>query len=113
MRLVSYEDGSRPRAGILRGDRVHAVEGEPRTVDALLAEGALGDLREGDALDDVSLLPPVGRPGKIVCIGLNYSDHAAETGATVPPEPTGTTTVPGSGSSPARTWSAISSAVST
>lgn len=29
----------------------------------------------------------VGRIGKFVCIGLNYSDHAAETGATVPPEP--------------------------
>lgn len=30
---------------------------------------------------------PVGRVGKFICIGLNYSDHAAETGATVPPEP--------------------------
>jgi len=29
----------------------------------------------------------VGKIGKFVCIGLNYSDHAAETGATVPPEP--------------------------
>jgi 2-keto-4-pentenoate hydratase/2-oxohepta-3-ene-1,7-dioic acid hydratase in catechol pathway len=31
--------------------------------------------------------PPIARPGKIVCIGLNYSDHAAETGAQTPPEP--------------------------
>ncbi len=30
---------------------------------------------------------PVARPGKIVCIGLNYSDHAEETGATPPSEP--------------------------
>jgi 2-keto-4-pentenoate hydratase/2-oxohepta-3-ene-1,7-dioic acid hydratase in catechol pathway len=30
---------------------------------------------------------PVARPGKVVCIGLNYSDHAAETGATPPAEP--------------------------
>ncbi|PZQ99561.1 MAG: 2-hydroxyhepta-2,4-diene-1,7-dioate isomerase [Cereibacter sphaeroides] len=29
----------------------------------------------------------VGRVGKFICVGLNYSDHAAETGATVPPEP--------------------------
>jgi len=29
----------------------------------------------------------VGQVGKFLCIGLNYSDHAAETGATVPPEP--------------------------
>lgn len=31
--------------------------------------------------------PCVARPGKFLCIGLNYSDHAAETGAQVPPEP--------------------------
>ena len=30
---------------------------------------------------------PIARPGKIVCIGLNYSDHAAETGAKLPAEP--------------------------
>ncbi|TDB83636.1 FAA hydrolase family protein [Micromonospora fluostatini] len=30
---------------------------------------------------------PVARPGKIVCVGLNYSDHAAETGAALPAEP--------------------------
>jgi len=30
---------------------------------------------------------PVARPSKIICIGLNYRDHAAETGAKVPPEP--------------------------
>src|SRR5215467_12506145 len=31
--------------------------------------------------------PPIARPSKIICIGLNYSDHAAETKAQVPPEP--------------------------
>ena len=31
--------------------------------------------------------PPIARPGKIVCVGLNYLDHAQETGATVPHEP--------------------------
>ena len=35
----------------------------------------------------VRLGPCVGGTGKFICIGLNYSDHAAETGATVPPEP--------------------------
>ncbi|MCX5263161.1 fumarylacetoacetate hydrolase family protein [Streptomyces sp. NBC_00199] len=30
---------------------------------------------------------PVARPGKIVCVGLNYRDHAAETGAAIPPRP--------------------------
>jgi 2-keto-4-pentenoate hydratase/2-oxohepta-3-ene-1,7-dioic acid hydratase in catechol pathway len=35
----------------------------------------------------VRLGSPVARPSKIVCIGLNYVDHARETGATPPPEP--------------------------
>ncbi len=37
--------------------------------------------------DDVRLGPPVARPSKIICIGLNYRDHARETGAAIPQEP--------------------------
>jgi 2,4-diketo-3-deoxy-L-fuconate hydrolase len=37
--------------------------------------------------DGARLGPPVARPGKIVCIGLNFRDHAAETGAQIPAEP--------------------------
>lgn len=33
------------------------------------------------------LLPVVGQPGKVICIGLNYRDHAIETGAEIPSEP--------------------------
>jgi len=36
---------------------------------------------------DVRLGSPIARPSKIVCIGLNYANHAKETGAAVPPEP--------------------------
>lgn len=36
---------------------------------------------------DVQLAPPVARPSKIVCIGLNYADHAKETNAQIPKEP--------------------------
>ena len=35
----------------------------------------------------VRLGPPIGRPSKIVCIGLNYRDHAAESGMAIPAEP--------------------------
>lgn len=37
--------------------------------------------------DDVRLGSPVARPSKIVCVGLNYSDHAVEVGASIPSEP--------------------------
>ena len=41
-----------------------------------------------DTLAGVELLPPVPDPEKIVCIGLNYRDHAAEAGQEPPPVPT-------------------------
>lgn len=37
--------------------------------------------------DDVRLGPPVGRPSKIVCVGLNYRDHAIETNSPIPTQP--------------------------
>jgi 2-keto-4-pentenoate hydratase/2-oxohepta-3-ene-1,7-dioic acid hydratase in catechol pathway len=44
-------------------------------------------LPETDIADAERWGPPIARPGKIVCIGLNYRDHAAETGAALPEEP--------------------------
>jgi len=47
-----------------------------------------GDGRSAPAVnDDVRLGPPIVRPSKIVCIGLNYRDHAKETGQALPTEP--------------------------
>lgn len=43
------------------------------------------DLKDLDIMPP--LAPPIARPSKIICIGLNYSDHATETGATLPEEP--------------------------
>lgn len=49
---------------------------------AFVAKGELQPLADG-----VRLGSPIARPSKIVCIGLNYTDHAKETGATLPAEP--------------------------
>ncbi|MDX6314442.1 MAG: hypothetical protein QOF84_527 [Streptomyces sp.] len=62
---------------------------------SLLADdAALARIREAEAdgtlpaLDaSLRVAPPLGRIGKIVCIGLNYHDHATETGADIPAEP--------------------------
>ena len=51
---------------------------------AALRDGGLPEL-EGAA--SLRVGAPIARPGKVVCIGLNYSDHAAETGAAIPAEP--------------------------
>jgi acylpyruvate hydrolase len=40
------------------------------------------------SLDDVELLPPLPSPSKIICLGLNYSEHANESGYAAPPFPT-------------------------
>ncbi|USQ88536.1 fumarylacetoacetate hydrolase family protein [Streptomyces phaeoluteigriseus] len=63
---------------------------------ALLADDeALGRIRAAGAAGELPVLdatglrvgPPVGRIGKVVCIGLNYHDHARETGSAAPAEP--------------------------
>jgi 2-keto-4-pentenoate hydratase/2-oxohepta-3-ene-1,7-dioic acid hydratase in catechol pathway len=41
----------------------------------------------GDVVDGASPAAPIARPGKIVCIGLNYRDHAAESGLELPERP--------------------------
>lgn len=51
------------------------------------AAAAAGDLPELAGAADLRVASPVARPGKVVCIGLNYHDHAEETGAAVPAEP--------------------------
>ncbi|MCS7478836.1 fumarylacetoacetate hydrolase family protein [Umezawaea endophytica] len=55
-------------------------------VGATRAALAAGDL---PALDEADLRvgPPIAPPGKVICIGLNYRDHAEETGAEIPAEP--------------------------
>ena len=68
-----------------------AEESDHPAADALREALAGGiDLRTSGAevgLDEVRLLAPVARPSKILAIGLNYADHARETGAEVPAVP--------------------------
>jgi 2-keto-4-pentenoate hydratase/2-oxohepta-3-ene-1,7-dioic acid hydratase in catechol pathway len=57
--------------------------GLERAADAVAADS----LQPLDGAADLRVGAPISRPGKIVCIGLNYRDHAAETGAAIPTEP--------------------------
>ena len=89
MRLVTYEAGAGPRAGILRNERVFG-EWEGDLAALLRGPGldALDDGGDGIPLADVTLLSPVLTPGKIVCLGLNYRSHADEAGMEPPETPT-------------------------
>jgi 2-keto-4-pentenoate hydratase/2-oxohepta-3-ene-1,7-dioic acid hydratase in catechol pathway len=96
MRLVTFDAGDGPRAGVLEDDRVldaWALLGEPHrgSLRELIADGRVEDLRGrlGDAgapshpRSAVRLLAPIPDPEKIVCIGLNYRKHATEVGVDV------------------------------
>jgi 2-keto-4-pentenoate hydratase/2-oxohepta-3-ene-1,7-dioic acid hydratase in catechol pathway len=95
MKFLRYGAVGAEKPGLLDSDgKIRDLSGHIADLSgAALAPDALAKL----ASIDVSTLPVVeGSPrlgacvagtGKFICIGLNYSDHAAETGATVPPEP--------------------------
>ena len=80
--LVDADGRLRSLAG-----HVHDICGDTIFPDRLAQLSAL----DPDSLPPVSgeprIGPCIGGVGKFICIGLNYADHAAETGATVPPEP--------------------------
>ncbi|MBC7110560.1 MAG: fumarylacetoacetate hydrolase family protein, partial [Archaeoglobi archaeon] len=50
-------------------------------------EDEVKKLGGGEPLSEFRFLPPVKRPSKIICLGLNYRDHAEETGAEIPKNP--------------------------
>jgi 2-keto-4-pentenoate hydratase/2-oxohepta-3-ene-1,7-dioic acid hydratase in catechol pathway len=100
MRLVSFDAGAGPRAALLRdgrlfdiwGDAWAHVRNEDRTIYAILQGGLVSEVQpvedDGVPLEGVDLLPPIARPGKIICIGLNYRSHAEEQGVEPPETPT-------------------------
>jgi len=85
MRLVSYEASGRRTAGVLLGDEVAPAGASVR--DLLAAADEIRPSDERIPLNDVRLLPPVPDPQKIICLGLNYRDHAAESGQEPPANP--------------------------
>lgn len=101
MKFVEFlEDGHRGLAvetaeGVFRGRR-QADADYPGTLGALVVEGrdvlerAGRNLASGAEIDlaKVAVLPPIGNPGKIICVGLNYSEHAAESNVAPPAFPT-------------------------
>jgi 2-keto-4-pentenoate hydratase/2-oxohepta-3-ene-1,7-dioic acid hydratase in catechol pathway len=99
MRLCSFGERGGERPALLVGDRIIPIASldaaAPASARALIAGGRLQRLAELAAagggvpvpLAGVRLGPPVFDAGKIICIGLNYRDHAAEQGKEHPPEP--------------------------
>jgi len=94
MKLVRYGEPGAEKPGLMDGETLRDLSGEISDITgATLSDEALDRLR---AIDPSSLPvvegnprigPCVGSIGKYLSIGLNYSDHAAETGAAIPEHP--------------------------
>ena len=93
MKFLRYGEAGAERPGLL--DRDGRIRDLSDHIDDLRG-AVLGDLAALSGLDPASLPlvegaprlgPPVAGTGKMICIGLNYADHAAESGMAVPPEP--------------------------
>jgi len=97
MQFVRYTTGGSPQWGVRRDDEIVPLAGlrEEVTYQQLTDPGFLRVVEDGvDAAADsaipaaqADLLAPVPRPGKIVCVGLNYHDHAEEQDEEIPERP--------------------------
>lgn len=94
MKLVRYGEMGAEKAGLMDGDTLRDLSAHIDDITgATLDDETLDKLRNLDpsTLPAVSGSPRigacVGNIGKFLCIGLNYSDHAAETGAAIPAHP--------------------------
>ena len=101
MRLMRFERAGQTSVGVMRGDNVFAIADlmatDVQTMQGVIEAGPefLKTLQssldatsnEGFPLGSVKPLVPIEKPGKVVCLGLNYADHAKEGGHELPEYP--------------------------
>jgi 2-keto-4-pentenoate hydratase/2-oxohepta-3-ene-1,7-dioic acid hydratase in catechol pathway len=97
MKLIRFGEANKEKTGVIIGDEYYDTSsfGEDYNENFFANDGLdrLGKFVDSGkaALPrisrDIRLGSPVARPSKIICIGLNYADHARETGAAIPTEP--------------------------
>ncbi len=99
MHLVTFEHQQKKRVGVRANGAIvdlnKADSNIPPDMKSFLGGGpdnfdaAAKVIEKGDGVieTDVKILAPISNPEKIICIGLNYADHAAESGMPIPDEP--------------------------
>jgi acylpyruvate hydrolase len=89
MKFVRFIDGGVESLGVLRTDALWSAPGiDPRELDMALEQGQSALLALSNRLENgrqvntetIAYLPPFPRPEKIICVGLNYREHANESG---------------------------------
>jgi 2-keto-4-pentenoate hydratase/2-oxohepta-3-ene-1,7-dioic acid hydratase in catechol pathway len=94
MRLASFRWQGRAGFGVVSGSEILNLTGEAATLREALASFGLDGIRRRAAvsgnripLKDIEWLPPITQPDKILCIGLNYIEHAKEAKLPIPEHP--------------------------
>jgi 2-keto-4-pentenoate hydratase/2-oxohepta-3-ene-1,7-dioic acid hydratase in catechol pathway len=98
MKLASYTVGGKPAFGVVAGDGIIDVTrrlgGKFATLRQALAADALAEIARATTgqspdykLSEVTFLPVVTDPQRIVCVGINYRSRAEETGRDISPAP--------------------------
>jgi 2-keto-4-pentenoate hydratase/2-oxohepta-3-ene-1,7-dioic acid hydratase in catechol pathway len=95
MKLVRYGDPGRERPGMIDAkgalhdlaDHVADIDGAALVPESLDMLRGLETARLSLVHGDHRLGPPIAKVGKVIAVGLNYADHAAESGLEVPKEP--------------------------
>ncbi len=97
MKLFRYGNPGKEKPGVLIKDRKYDISAFGKDYDEdFFSGGGVAQIRKfietwSNELiklpDSIRFGPPVRRPGKLICIGLNYRDHALETNAPIPAEP--------------------------
>jgi len=95
MKLLRYGPAGHEKPGLMDNEgNIRSLADHVSDIDgSTISDETVATLNQLDTNDlplvdnDVRLGPCVGNVGKFLCIGLNYSDHAAESGMSVPPEP--------------------------
>ncbi|HZZ04728.1 fumarylacetoacetate hydrolase family protein [Paraburkholderia sp.] len=93
MRFVQFEEEGQRKLGLLKDGKVKVLG--PASLDDLLARGvdlvsyAAGAEVSGErSVAELKFLPPLTRSGKVICVGLNYSEHTQESKYEQPAYPT-------------------------
>lgn len=88
MKYVSYLRAGRPAVGMVDGETVVPLTGvDDVSVGIEALRGAQADETAREQLSAITLLPSSATPRRVICVGLNYSDHIAETKRDLPEYP--------------------------
>ena len=97
MKFISYSHNDEHKFGILDNDLITDLTGKisgANSLKDLILKKGISEAKKyassnpGDlSVNDIEYLPLIPNPGKIICVGLNYSEHVKETNRTVEENP--------------------------